>query len=221
MSPDKDALRFGCVFFGSLLSFLLVPMLNTPGGRFFLNVFFALLLFYTLWITRPGRTCLLVGGGLLLWRVVLTVLHEVVFTGVFVKGQYLLVLIAGNVYVACMLLVYVFCRRGNHGGVILAALTSYVLMGFILTDLFLFVEMVHPGSFWVQTPGATGFTWADSAAYSFHLLSPMGPPGVVAVGLCARSMAIVGALLGFCYMAILVSKIVNWAPLLKPKDHKG
>ncbi len=219
MTPDRDVWQFGTVFFGLLGAFLMIPLFTSKVGLICLNVFYATALFYTLRLTRPGRAGLIFGGSLLLWRCVMSVfLAENGAQGLAVEGQYLLVLVVANTYIAAMLLVYVFCRRGSHGGVMLAALTSYVLMGFILTDLFLFIELVHPHSFWIQVPGETRLTWADAAAYSFHLLSPMGPPGVIATGLCARTVAIVGALLGFCYMAVLVSKIVNWAPLLKPKE---
>lgn len=219
MSAHKQAWQFGTVFFCTLVSFLLVPLSTTKTGFFCLNFFFVVILCAALWISQPGRKGLCIGGGLLLWRLIMALL--MLHPGseeFYVKGQYLLVVIVGNAYVGGMLLFYVFLRRGSHGSVIIAALTSYVLMGFILTNLCLFIELVHPGSFWVQAPGATAFTWSDAAAYSFHLLSPMGPPGVVAVGVCARSVAIVGAFLGFCYTAILVAKVVTWAPILKPKE---
>ncbi len=218
MHPDRDVWKFGVVFFGLLAAFLVIPLFTSRSGHVCLNIFYASGLFYALWLTRPGRWGLLFGGILLIWRCVLSAFLSEGGASVFMESQYLIVLIVANLYIAGMLLVYVFCRRGSHGGVILAALTSYVLMGFILTDVFLLIELVTPGSFWVQPPGDGRLSWADAAAYSFHLLSPMGPPGVIATGLCARSVAIVGALLGFCYTAVLVSKIVNWAPLLKPKE---
>lgn len=222
MTSEKDVWQFGIVFFCLLSCFLLVPLLTSNMGLVCLNGFFVALLFYTLWLARPGRLGLCFGGGLLAVRFATAVyLAESGAPGLYMEGQYLLVLIVANCYIATMLLAYAFRRRGSHGSVILAALASYMLMGFILTDVFLLTELVHPGSFWVQSPVAGRFNWSDAAAYSFHLLSPMGPPGVVAVGLFARSVAIVGAMLGFCYMAILVSKIVNWAPLLKPKEYDG
>jgi len=91
---------------------------------------------------------------------------------------------------------------------IYAALSAYLLAGVFFGVLYHGVEQVWPGSF--SASGATGeFSLFDAIYFSFVTLATLGYGDLLPVSEVARGLAIVEAVSGQLFLAVMVARLVS------------
>ncbi|MDA8016958.1 MAG: ion channel [Thermoanaerobaculia bacterium] len=89
------------------------------------------------------------------------------------------------------------------------ATAVYVLMGFLLALGFVLLEGLAPGSFdgWAQQP--RDHQIRDAVYFSFVTLTTLGYGDITPIGEGARNLAVVEALIGQIFLAILIGRLVT------------
>lgn len=90
--------------------------------------------------------------------------------------------------------------------VIFASVCAYLILGLVFADACFFLESMLPGSF--KLPDAGG-SQDQFVYYSFVTLTTLGYGDIVAAGKAARSLAILEAVLGQLYLAVLIGWLVG------------
>jgi hypothetical protein len=93
-----------------------------------------------------------------------------------------------------------------------AALDAYVLFGLFLGVAYWALESLAPGSFHMTTAAAggdDGFSLPTAVYYSFVTLATLGYGDVVPVSEAARGIAIVEAMSGQLYLAVMIARLVS------------
>jgi hypothetical protein len=98
-------------------------------------------------------------------------------------------------------------------GTIVGAISGYLLLGIIGTAGFLIVEFAEPGSLRTSVEPLTSSAYIY---YAFVTLATVGYGDIVPVGPAARSLAILLAIAGQLYIAVLIALIVGKS--LSPSD---
>ncbi len=117
--------------------------------------------------------------------------------------------IASFLTATCLLTVMVLAQVFSSGRVtvsrILGAVAAYLLLGLVWTGAYHLVELVQPGAF-------AGLRAADPQRllyFSFVTLTTVGYGDVTALHPAARSLAMLEALVGQLYPAILIARLVS------------
>lgn len=102
---------------------------------------------------------------------------------------------------------YVWAKRNAvDGEVLAAAVTSYLLIGFVWAYLFELLEIANPNSFRGSSPQ---LNQDDFFYYSFVTLGTLGYGDIVPISRPARAMSILEALFGQLYLAVLIARLVG------------
>ncbi len=100
----------------------------------------------------------------------------------------------------------------RSGGVeaehIYAALSAYLLGGVFFGVLYHAVGQAWPGSFGVSGAGA-GLNLPDSIYFSFVTLATLGYGDVVPVTEVARGLAVIEAVIGQLFLAVMIARLVG------------
>ena len=92
---------------------------------------------------------------------------------------------------------------------IVGAMCSYLLLGFIWTMIYLFLNAVSPGSFNGISMVSDGTTLSDFVYYSFVTLTSLGYGDITPVTPIARALSYLEAIIGQFYIAVLVATLVG------------
>jgi len=109
-------------------------------------------------------------------------------------------------YTATIILFYLFSEERITGDMIMGAICVYFLMGLIWSLVFFNLEMLQPGSFQMPqgTPNQVTFTY-----YSYVTLTTLGYGDMTPVSGPARSLALLEAMMGQLYLAVLIARLVG------------
>ncbi len=111
-------------------------------------------------------------------------------------------------YTMILILSFIFKERKVTIDVIFAAIVVYLLIGVMWGFLFSVFEALNPGSFSASntSPGsyAQGFLY-----FSFVTLTTLGYGDVTPLGAAAKSFAILEAVIGQMYIAVLIARLVG------------
>ena len=91
------------------------------------------------------------------------------------------------------------------------AICAYLLIGYTWTTLYVLLEVVHPGSFYVgaaQNPDQV-VNFSELSYFSIVTLTTLGYGDITPVTSTARSFAALEALFGVLYSAILIARLVG------------
>jgi voltage-gated potassium channel Kch len=104
-----------------------------------------------------------------------------------------------------MLVIFSFVLKSTevNKDVLYGAVSIYMLIGGIWWVIYMLIEMMRPGSF----SGIKG--WSDFLYYSFSTLTTVGYGDIVPVTSVARSFAVLEAIVGVMYLAIIISRLVG------------
>lgn len=183
--PVVDALGFGTWIFEIFSSAILLSAVNAVSEK---RVYFVL----TLLMAAPALVAT--------WAAEMTGSPWFDFLGKVLSAAALMLVVG-------LLLAHVLKSERVNKEKIFAALSVYLLIGFIWALLFAIVEFLLPGSFRL-----TGDQVADPGVrvyYSFVTLTTLGYGDIVPIAPVARSLAIVEALIGQLYLAVLVARLVG------------
>jgi voltage-gated potassium channel len=91
-------------------------------------------------------------------------------------------------------------------GTILGAIDGYLLLGFMAAAGFMIIELASPGSLKASDPA---LATSDLVYYAFITMTTVGYGDIVPVTPAARSLAVLVAVFGQLYIAILISLLVG------------
>lgn len=113
-------------------------------------------------------------------------------------------------YITILLLLSILRSRKVTGEEISGALSVYLMIGISWGSMYLLLERLHPGSFFVSThaPGQI-ITSGEMFYYSFITLATVGYGDIVPVLTYARSLAVLEAVIGVFFIAVLISRLVS------------
>ena len=107
----------------------------------------------------------------------------------------------------CVVILMLVVRRGPVTRQrIEGAVAVYVLLGLTWAQAYELLALLHPGAFGGAVGGPASPAWIY---YSFVTLTTMGYGDITPVHPLARSLAILEALTGQLYLAILVARLVS------------
>ena len=86
------------------------------------------------------------------------------------------------------------------------AISVYLLLGFTWAQAYELVALWHPGAFAIAVAGRNSNQWTY---YSFVTLTTMGYGDIMPVHPLARALAVLEALTGQLYLAILLARLVS------------
>jgi hypothetical protein len=101
-------------------------------------------------------------------------------------------------------LAYVLAAKRVTRDMIFGAISAYLLIGIAWTSAYALLEALQPGSFSIdeaQTP--------DFYYYSFTTLTTLGYGDITPVTSRAKSMAVLEAVNGVLYIAVLIARLVG------------
>jgi Ion channel len=105
----------------------------------------------------------------------------------------------------------VFTSRDPEAETIFGALCVYLLIGFTFSNLYGIIDTLQPGAFyfvpalnWHLAPNRFDFLY-----FSFGAMTTLGSSGIVAVSPQARALAVMEAICGILYLAVLISRLVG------------
>jgi hypothetical protein len=121
------------------------------------------------------------------------------------------------VFTAATILSYVVRARRVTADTISAALCSYLLIGMVWAVLYTVLELFHPGSFSLPPPQQVSagedlppkFQFSRFVYFSFVTLTSTGFGDITPLTDPARSFAMLEAIIGQFYIAVLISRLVG------------
>ncbi|MBW2172161.1 MAG: two pore domain potassium channel family protein [Deltaproteobacteria bacterium] len=199
--------RFLFLFISIVLVFVLRPFLESLVGiRLLVSIFFTLILLSGVFAVHQSKgpfiaaliMALLAGVGLWSYR-----LTEITAFGV--MSHIVSMLFLG--YLAAVILGHIFKEKEITADMIMGAICVYFLLGWLWADIYGLLEMLKPGSFRPsQGPGVE--TW-DYVYFSFVTLTTLGYGDVTPVSSAAQSFAILEAVTGQLFIAVLIARLVG------------
>ncbi|MBW1744665.1 MAG: two pore domain potassium channel family protein [Deltaproteobacteria bacterium] len=208
--------RFLFLFISIVLVFVLRPFLESLVGiRLLVSIFFTLILLSGVFAVHQSKgpfiaaliMALLAGVGLWSYR-----LTEITAFGV--MSHIVSMLFLG--YLAAVILGHIFREKEITADMIMGAICVYFLLGWLWADIYGLLEMLKPGSFrpsqgsgvetWDYVSGVE--TW-DYVYFSFVTLTTLGYGDVTPVSSAAQSFAILEAVTGQLFIAVLIARLVG------------
>jgi len=114
-------------------------------------------------------------------------------------------------FTAIIILFFVLKSEQVQEDILFGAISIYMLIGGIFSMLYTVIETINPGSFYINPDcNINGvLDWTDFLYYSFATLTTLGYGDIVPVTSHARSFAIIEAIIGVMYLAIIISRLVG------------
>jgi VanZ family protein len=109
-------------------------------------------------------------------------------------------------YTAAVILFHLFREDRITGDMIMGAICAYFLMGLVWAFLYSTLEFFQPGSF--QMPQGT-VNQGTFTYYSYVTLTTLGYGEITPISTPARSFAILEAMMGQLYLAVLIARLVG------------
>ena len=189
-----------------VLMFVFRPFLTEHLAISYLMEIFILLIFLSaVYAIGQKRSTLIIALFLVVMAEVLKVLsHTLVIPLLDVLSNILGGLLLA--YTATMILLYLFREDRITGDMIMGAICAYFLMGLIWAFLYSILEFFEPGSF--QMP-AGPINQATFTYYSYVTLTTLGYGEITPISTPARSFALLEAMMGQLYLAVLIARLVG------------
>jgi len=112
-------------------------------------------------------------------------------------------------YVTRVLLRHVVRADRVDAEMIYGVIAGYLLLGLIWALLYAVIEALQPGSFALTATTEDTRPWDDLLYYSFVTLTTLGYGDVLPLSARVRSLAILEAVTGVFYVAVLVARLVS------------
>jgi hypothetical protein len=203
--------RLKYILISLILLLALYPMIER--GKFsaeVLNIFFMVILIATIYVSSLSRRRLAVALGIgIPWM--LAVWTDAFFhnTGTIMIAGILLTFFCG--YAAFTTLTFVLSAKKVTGDMICGAVSAYLLLGLAWVGSFGLLEAYQPGSFAAGGLSHPDFVFetTDFIYYSYVTLTTLGYGDIIPLTARARSLAILEAITGVLFMAVLLARLVG------------
>lgn len=200
--------RFLFLLVSLLALMVLEPFLfDRTGILFLLDIFFSLILFTSIYAVSTKRLdtviAILLGVPKLatMWWLYfstqpLLFLFDSIFGFIFIA------------YIIVLILRHIFRQKDVTLETIYGAIVVYILIGLLWVFLYTFTDFFHPGSF-LFSDALAGETRKVLYYYSFVTLTTLGYGDISPVSGPARSLAMLEAIVGQMYIAVLIARLVG------------
>jgi len=110
-----------------------------------------------------------------------------------------------------VILLFVLKATQVSEDVLFGSVSIYMLIGGTFNQVYVLIETLRPGSFFIDPAYNIGgvVDWADFIYYSFATLTTLGYGDIVPLTSPARSFAVLEAIVGVMYLAIIISRLVG------------
>jgi hypothetical protein len=208
--PQKNSsqTRFLLLLVSLLALMVLEPFIfNFIRIRFLLDIFISIILFTSIYAVSEKRSTTLVAIILALPK----------FGTIWAQGfithplLYFFDSIFGFIfigYIIVLILNHIFRQKNVTLETIYGAIAVYILIGLVWVFLYNLTELLHPGSFSLT---AVLDTESKKSLYffSFVTLTTLGYGDITPVSAPARSLAMLEAIVGQMYIAVLIARLVG------------
>jgi voltage-gated potassium channel Kch len=109
------------------------------------------------------------------------------------------------------LLSHILKSKKVDSEIIYGAICAYLLIGFMWGGIYLLIEVLNPGSFYIDAAHNIDnkTTYADFLYFSFVTVATLGYGDISPVTPLARNVSIMEGIIGVFYLAILVARLVG------------
>ena len=132
------------------------------------------------------------------------------------RGFYGLAPLAFYGYATVHILYHVLRDQEVTTDTLFAAVAGYLLLGLTWTSAYLLVEHIRPNSFTLGTAAQAQPFWTAILYYSFVTLTTLGYGDITPTTPHAQSMAMLEAISGVMYAAVLIARLVGARPPRTP-----
>jgi len=199
--------RFLFLLISIVLMFALRPFLEDfIRISYLMDIFFFVIFLSAVYAISQKRSTFIIAFVMaLLMEILIWVGHLTEISSFRTIGNFLAVLFIG--YTATVILAYLFTEDEITGDVIMGAICVYFLIGLVWAFIFFTLELFQPGSF--QMPKGQGIDLSHFSYYSYVTLTTLGYGDITPISTQARSLALLEAIMGQLYLAILVARLVG------------
>lgn len=209
--PKKPKRRWFYLFILLVIIIVIGPIFERyPGTVFIVSILFTLLLFSALYAELDQRrtfvTALIIGIPYIVVHWINVLVERVEFL---LLGPLLSIIFFG--YIILNLLRYLLKAKRVTANMLFAAISVYLLIGFEWTNVYIFIERLAPGSFIFSHSGqpVDPRHFSDLVYYSFTTLTTLGYGDVYPASDFARTFAILEAITGVLYSAVIIARLVG------------
>jgi len=203
---DNQVGRFLFLFISMVLMFVLRPFLTERVALgYLMDIFLFLVFLSAVYAIRQKKSVFIIALLLVLLAEILALLSYLKD----VPSLDMLSNILGGLllaYTAAIILFHLFREDRITGDMIMGAICAYFLMGLVWAFVYSTLEFFQPGSF--QMPQGT-VNQATFAYYSYVTLTTLGYGEITPISAPARSFAILEAMIGQLYLAVLIARLVG------------
>jgi hypothetical protein len=199
--------RFFFLLISMVLMFALRPFLESfVRISYLMDIFFIVVFLSAVYaISQKRSTFILALVMALLIEILIWLGHLTDISSLRTIGNFLAILFIG--YTATVILSYLFTEDEITSDVIMGAICVYFLIGLAWAFIFFTLELFQPGSF--QMPQGQGIDLSHFSYYSYVTLTTLGYGDITPISTQARSLALLEAIMGQLYLAILVARLVG------------
>jgi len=199
--------RFLFLLISMVLMFALRPFLeNFVRISYLMDIFFfAIFLSAVYAISQKRSTFIIALVMALLIEILIWLGHLTDISSLRTIGNFLAILFIS--FIATVILPYLFTEDEITSDVIMGAICVYFLIGLAWAFIFFTLELFQPGSF--QMPQGQGIDLSHFSYYSYVTLTTLGYGDITPISTQARSLALLEAIMGQLYLAILVARLVG------------
>jgi len=199
--------RFLFLLISVVLMFALRPFLEDfIRIHYLMDIFFFVIFLSAVYAVSQKRSTFIIALVMaLLLEILIWLSHLTDISSFRIIGNILTILFTG--YTATIILSYLFTEDEITGDVIMGAICVYFLIGLAWAFIFFTLELLQPGSF--QMPQGQGIDLTHFSYYSYVTLTTLGYGDITPISTQARSLALLEAIMGQLYLAILVARLVG------------
>lgn len=205
--------KFRHITFAIILWFVLMPFLEGGGFRLvLLNCLTSLIVLSGIIAVSEKRKTVIIGVSLgtpwfiLSWIEILTAPLPLILS--LISNSFLILFL---IFTAFIILKFILESKEVSGDILYGAISTYFIIGGFWSMIYAVLETVQPGSFIISSThnldGAVN--WSNFVYYSYTTLTTLGYGDVVPVTSLARSFAVLEAIMGVMYLAIIISRLVG------------
>ena len=199
--------RFFFLLISMVLMFALRPFLEGFFRiSYLIDIFFFVIFLSAVYAVSQKRSTFIIALVMaLLLEILIWLSHLTDISSFRIIGNFVAILFTG--YTATVILSYLFTEDEITGDAIMGAICVYFLIGLAWAFIFFTLELFQPGSF--QMPQGQGIDLSHFSYYSYVTLTTLGYGDITPISTQARSLALLEAIMGQLYLAILVARLVG------------